>query len=235
VLTWRKVAEKPAWYKRNTRVNAPFPFLPLDRTTAPTQRFDIWSGPWTNLDKSIHVRSNALKIFGGQGEVEAIVRPFRRVLSVQKIDAYQIHLPQVDSLPLFTRIPCRIEVVCTSKPLSSSSSNDPSSFTFPRNPAIKDIELELTQRVRVKASVHHRSFTESYGLLGGFGTLENTSDIQRETADPFWVQDEEKPDKGRWRESVTYSGYFILRCPTPINTRLIQTEVRLLCLEKLWE
>jgi len=202
------VAEKPAWYKRNTRVNAPFPFLPLDRSSAPTLRFDDWSGPWTNMEKSVDVRQNALKIFGGQGSVDAT-----------------INLPRVDSLPLFTRIPCQIKVICSSKPMSSSSSTDPSSFTFPRNPKMTDIQLELNQRVRVKAKIHHRSFNESFGLLGGFGTMENLANIRTETTEPVWVPDEEKPDKGRWTESITYTGYLILRCPTPINTHLIQTEL----------
>jgi hypothetical protein len=69
-----KVAEKEAFYKRNVRVNAPFPFLPLDRTIAPTLQFDNWPGPWSDFDKAIHVRKNALKVFGGQGSVEVNVR-----------------------------------------------------------------------------------------------------------------------------------------------------------------
>jgi len=204
------IAEKPAWYKRNTRVNAPFSFLPLDRTSAPKLRFDDWPGPWNDMCKAVEVRQNALKIFGGQGSVEAT-----------------IHLPQAESLPLFTRIPYKINVVCSSKLMSSSSSTDPSSFTFPRNPKMTDIELELRQHVKVKASVHRRTYNDKHGLLGGLGTMENLENIQTQMTDPVWIPDEQKPDKGRWRESVTYSGFFILRCPPPINTNLIRTEVNI--------
>jgi len=67
------VADKKAWYKRDARVNAPFPFLPLDRTSAPSLQFDPWSGPWTKLDKAMNVRSNALKLFGSQSSVDVSV------------------------------------------------------------------------------------------------------------------------------------------------------------------
>jgi len=202
------VAEKPAWYKRNTRVNSPFPFLPLDRTSAPTLRFDNWDGPWRTKDKIIEVRQNVLKIFGGQGAVDAT-----------------ISIPAADGLPLFTRIPCRIEIICHSKAMPASSSTDPSTFTFPRIPKMSDIKLELIQRVQIRARNRGRSFTESHGLLGGFGAMDNNSVIQTQKVDPIWVPDEEKPGKGRWKERVTYTGYLILRCPTPINTRLITTNM----------
>jgi hypothetical protein len=89
-----------------------------------------------------------------------------------------------------------------------------------------DIQLELIQHHRVKARAHVRRFTESYGLLGGFGTLQNLSNIETEMTAPIWVPEEGKPDKGRWSESVTYLALLILRCPTPVDTRLIKTEVR---------
>jgi hypothetical protein len=68
-----KVAEKQAWYRRNTRVNAPFPLLPLDRSSAPSLDFATWRGPWTKLDKAINIRSSALSLFGGQGSVKVSV------------------------------------------------------------------------------------------------------------------------------------------------------------------
>jgi hypothetical protein len=88
-----------------------------------------------------------------------------------------------------------------------------------------DIQLELIQRTRVKAKVYRQSFKEAFGLLGGFGSLDNLSNIATEMTEPVWIPDQAKPDKGRWSESVTYSAHMILRCPTPIQTRLIQTEV----------
>jgi hypothetical protein len=89
-----------------------------------------------------------------------------------------------------------------------------------------DIALELVQRSRIKARHHKKSFNEKQGLLGGFGTLDNLANIQTERTEPVWVRDELKEDKGRWSESVTYTAQLILRCPTPAETRLIQTEVR---------
>jgi hypothetical protein len=109
--------------------------------------------------------------------------------------------------------------------MPSSSSADPSSFDFPRNPSVKDIELKLIQRIKINVHGYKHSFIEKHGLLGGFGSMDNISDIQTETTQPCWVPDEEKSDKGHWRETVTYTGYFILRCPPTINTRLLKTVV----------
>src|ERR1700742_2495868 len=97
---------------------------------------------------------------------------------LQLNDTFQVNLPQVESLPLFTRIPCCINVICSSKLMSASHSLDPTAFTFPRNPKTTDIQLELVQHSRVKAKVHQRNFNESYGLLGGFGTLPNIVGIE---------------------------------------------------------
>ena len=88
-----------------------------------------------------------------------------------------------------------------------------------------DISLELVQRCHVRAKGHRRAFNENQGLLGGFGTLDNLANIAVERTEPVWVCDEGKADKGRWMESVAYTAQLILRCPTPITTRLIQTEV----------
>jgi hypothetical protein len=222
------VVEKPAWYKRTTRINAPFPLLPLDRTSAPTLRFDNWSGPWKECRKSIHVRNNVLKPFGSQGTVEATVsyRPGSPMYD-QRTDEEQISLPRVDSMPLFTRIPCRVEIICTSKSMASSSSTEPSSFTFPRIPSASDIRLELMQLVLIRAGSQHRFLVESLGHLSGFGTEKDISNIQSEVTGPVWIPDKEKPDKkGYWKESVSYTSYIILRCATPIRTGLIGTEVR---------
>jgi len=205
------VADRPGWYKRNTRVNAPFPFLPIDKTPAPTLQLDEWTGSWTKLQKSINVRSNALMVFGPSGSVDV-----------------SLQLPKVDSFPLFTRIPCRIKITCSSKQLPSTSSLDPNTFTFPRAPKMSDIELELSQHCRIRARGHRRTFNEKLGLLGGFGTLDHLENILSERSEPVWDMDEEKEDKGRWTESVTYTAQLILRCPTPTDTKLIQTEINIL-------
>jgi hypothetical protein len=89
---------------------------------------------------------------------------------------------------------------------------------------MKDIELELIQRVKINVHGHKQTFTEKHGLLGGFGSMDNTSNIRTQTTQPTWVPDE-KSGKGHWRETVTYTGYLVLRCPPPINTRLLTTEV----------
>jgi hypothetical protein len=107
--------------------------------------------------------------------------------------------------------------------MSSSHSLDPQKhFTFPRNPKMTDIEFVLHQITHVTAEAHHHRLTERIGPLGGFGTLQNL-DIETEVTDPVWIPE---GDKGRWRESVKYTAYLILRCPPTINTRLIRTEVR---------
>jgi len=205
------VAEKPAWFKRNTRVNAPFPLLPLDRTTAPTLRFDNWSGPWSDTKKVVEVRQNALKLFGGQGSIDATIR-----------------LPQVESFPLFTRIPIQLHITCASKPLPSASSSDPSTFTFPRIPKINEIHLQLTQHHKIVVLKNRRSYNEKHGPLGGFGTIEKSDDIRVERTEPVWMSEEGKGDKeGRWKESVTYTGFVIFRCPTPVNSKLVRTETNI--------
>jgi len=160
--------------------------------------------------KTIHVRSNALKVFGGQGSVDV-----------------SIHLPQAESLPLFTRIPCRIHIICNSKPMSSSHSTDPTSFTFPRNPKMSDIELELKQHSRTKISGYKGRCKDSCGTIGGFGSMENPSDIDTQMTAPVWMPDEKTSGKGRWMESVTYTTHLILNCPTPIQTQLICTEIHI--------
>jgi len=204
------VAGKKGWYKRNTRVNAPFPFLPINTTPAPSLRFDEWTGTWTKLQKTVNVRSNALMVFGASGSVDVTLQ-----------------LPKVDAFPLFTRIPCRIQVTCSSKQLPPASSQDPTSFTFPRAPKMTDIQLELSQHCRVRAKGHRFNFNENQGLLGGFGTLDNLANIQSERTEPVWIRDE-REDKGRWSESVTYTAQIILRCPIPINTKLLQTEINII-------
>jgi hypothetical protein len=112
--------------------------------------------------------------------------------------------------------------------MSSSHSHDPKHFHFPRNPKMTDIEVELRQITHVSAERHHCRFTENLGPLGGFGTLQHM-DIETEVMSPIWIPE---GDKGRWRESVMYTAYLILRCPPTINTRLIRSEVRILVLLK---
>jgi hypothetical protein len=71
-----KVAERQGWYKRNVRLNAPFPFLPFDRTNAPSENFANWEGPWAQARKVAIIRSSAFKFFGSHGTVEAYVCSF---------------------------------------------------------------------------------------------------------------------------------------------------------------
>jgi hypothetical protein len=146
-------------------------------------------------------------------------------LMMECIPQWQIQLPQLESLPLFTRIPCRITVICTSKSMSVAHSIDVTKFTFPRNPKPPDIQLDLRLHSRVKARGRHRSFVESYGLLGGFGRVVNPVGINALSTDPVWIPNQAKPNKGKWSESVTYNSSFLLQCPTPVNTRLIKTTV----------
>lgn len=55
--------------------------------------------------------------------------------------------------------------------------------------------------------------------------LEKVDDIKMETTEPVWIPESGKGDKGKWSEGATYSTSFILRCPTPVSTRLINTDV----------
>jgi hypothetical protein len=68
-----KVAEKHAWYKRNTRVNVVFPFLPLDQTGVPLLPLSTWKGPWTEMRRIENVTNSVVKLFGSHGAVEAFV------------------------------------------------------------------------------------------------------------------------------------------------------------------
>lgn len=60
--------------------------------------------------------------------------------------------------------------------------------------------------------------------------LEKVDDIKMETTEPVWIPESGKVDKGKWSEGVTYSTSFILRCPPPVSTRLVNTDVRSLVL-----
>jgi hypothetical protein len=61
-------------------VNAPFPFIPFDRTSAPSLTFSPWQGEWMKIHKTMKLRSKGTKLFGGQpedsaeGSVEGSVR-----------------------------------------------------------------------------------------------------------------------------------------------------------------
>jgi len=41
------VGVRKQWYKRNIRVNEIFPFIPFDRTIAPTYSLPSWAGEWS--------------------------------------------------------------------------------------------------------------------------------------------------------------------------------------------
>jgi hypothetical protein len=90
---------------------------------------------------------------------------------------------------------------------------------------VADIRLELIICNWITAERHKEKRFATYGLLGDFGKPQNSPSIETEVTEPYWVPDERYPDKGRWKECITYSTSLTLACPITIKTKLLQTEV----------
>ena len=89
---------------------------------------------------------------------------------------------------------------------------------------MSDISLELFQELHVKARGSSKSVNKSYGIFGGEGAKQLLELIKTEKEDPAWV-DESDQGRGRWVESVVYAVHLTLKCPTPVDSRLIKTKV----------
>lgn len=70
----RVEAVRKAWYQRNPKITRLFPFLPLDRTSAPSQQFANWQGAWKTYQCLEEMRNNPLNIFALTAVVELEVR-----------------------------------------------------------------------------------------------------------------------------------------------------------------
>jgi hypothetical protein len=79
---------------------------------------------------------------------------------------------------------------------------------------VLDIQFELPQYSYMTVQGYQEKQITTYGLLGGLGTLQNLSSIKTEVTDPIWIPDEGKADKGRWRETTSYSTNLTFSCPT---------------------
>ena len=77
------VAVRKSWYQRITRINAPFPFLPLDKcnTARYAGQLPQWGGEWNSLQKAIDVKSNIVNLSSGTGIVNVTVRPLVNLAS----------------------------------------------------------------------------------------------------------------------------------------------------------
>ena len=141
-----------------------------------------------------------------------------------------MQLPEISHVPLFKEIPIRVIVICESQPLPDSSKDDVSSFKFPRNPKLTDIDLHITTISKIRSRGRSRTKTEDVGLVGGFGIPKDETLhlswgtlVQTEVTPPVWVPEDQ--GHGRWRESIMFRSTVKFSCSPPISTSLIESKV----------
>jgi hypothetical protein len=132
------------------------------------------------------------------------------------------------ALPLFKPIPILITVTCKSKLLSESeAASDPTTFKFPRNPQVNDLEIALCLHSKIRAGIHRRTREDLYDLLTREGKTGHGTPavVNFSSTDPVWELDGMKPGKGRWVESTTFNHVMIFRTPPQFTSQILSTSV----------
>lgn len=186
------VGDRHGILKRNRRLARAFPFLPDDIPGWRVKQ-QLDSGPWA-----------------GEWRIESAADQVRKVVFQEHAQVCaKLHLPAVDTYPMATAIPFKLELQTTTRPLKEKdvSKKEADDHLFPYPPDMSEIKFELKTRHRVKSDYKLKeSWSKSEDLFKG-----NTS-IQEIRVDPKTTQ---SGDKFFIEQSNTVTGNIILNTTAP--------------------
>ena len=77
------VAARKSWYQRNIRIDHVFPFLPFDRTAAPSFSLSNWLGEWQTFKAEKRIRRGIISRHAlAQAEVTRSLLPFYHFVKI---------------------------------------------------------------------------------------------------------------------------------------------------------
>lgn len=142
-------------------------------------------------------------------------------------------MPDVKAYPIFAPIPFTLRIDTITKPMQRQDTPEQGPM-FPAPPTDpRDIDFKLTARITVRAGMREERWREEVGMLGGLGrpdapaVLDETPHV--EVHDKVWIPadgSDEKSQKGAWKQQVTFTSSFTLRCPPSFTLRTIDLDVR---------
>ncbi|KAL6306459.1 hypothetical protein BKA93DRAFT_729648 [Sparassis latifolia] len=190
----------------NRRMQVPLAVVPCD-TTGHSLRTAVqngWRGAWATLTREERVRKG---VWGDHAHVKMILR-----------------LPDLIQFPLFTPIPFSIRIVSISKPMKRENTPEDKPI-FPTPPQYpEEIQFELRRSVYVRAHAFDSRLGERAPFASGL-TVDSSS-LESTRLENVWIPSDDK-EKGTWKQEVTFSSKFVLRCPPTFQTRILKNEYRL--------
>ncbi|KZS92411.1 hypothetical protein SISNIDRAFT_486446 [Sistotremastrum niveocremeum HHB9708] len=146
-----------------------------------------------------------------------------------------VRIPDLESLPLFTKIPVVIVLRGVSKILSSSSALNSSRFTFPIPPTSpKYLELRLFAVCTTVAQAKALTFRSEVSLMGGLGKLDmnipfegSPKEVAVDIEPPEWIAEAETNANGRWSQLVTFRTDILFRGTPTFKTSLVKLDYEL--------
>ena len=141
----------------------------------------------------------------------------------------QITLPELEQFPVFAPVHIVINVVTMSEPVcrEDTPKNGPIFPAPPLGPSA--IDLKFMREVVVAAEPWTVDGVETVGILGGFGSLGSELRAITDVKEIAWIaeagiyeESDEKKQKGRYKQEVTFTSTFEMTCPPTLESLLSQ-------------
>ncbi|KAI0087523.1 hypothetical protein BDY19DRAFT_954117 [Irpex rosettiformis] len=204
------VGKRPGIWRFNKRLVRAFPVLPpSDLGAELREAFQRgWQGPWCKTVKENDIRRG---VWGEHSHVQMMLT-----------------LPEVETLPVFVPIPFTLTVITHSKSMKrdEKSSNEPIFPAPPLGPQEVDFFLESDVWIKAKSwdATRRGDFTAQLGGLGP-QKLSPTDPVHIEAPEKVWIPADEKSEKGRWIQEVTFKSSIRLSCAPSFSSETMMLSV----------
>lgn len=136
-------------------------------------------------------------------------------------------LPDTVSLPAFTPVPFRLEIMTTTKLMDNDEPKDKTCI-FPSPPAWLGIEWYCKGYSHIYVNKHWRSLENHPDTEHPLKTVGDT--VRQFPFEPVWMpetadQKAASKGKGRWKQQVQFAGQFSLNVTPTFTTTILSTDV----------